>query len=246
LQPFLELKQQDFKLGAPDRVDVVEWRAMARATADVDTQALAAPVCAVAEQMLVDRLISAYLNSGDAGFSVSVKLKPKADQFSTPRGMDVAPTGPRACGVALMSDPVFLEVTATEDCYIYLIEQDSSGGLCFLLPNAADPNANNRVRRNEVRTVPDKQRCGDRFDISFTPPAGLERVVAFASRTPWADYANLMRMNEGRQRTAALARSVVLSRGMAATASDQAPSQHNAGPPAGMALAELRFLLVQP
>ena len=242
MQPFLELKQQEFKLGAPDRGDVVEWRAMARATADVDTQALAAPVCAVAEQMLVDRLISAYLNSGDAGFSVSVTASP----VWSANPVDVAPTGPRACGVALMSDPVFLEVTATEDCYIYLIEQDSSGGLCFLLPNAADPNANNRVRRNEVRTVPDKQRCGDRFDISFTPPAGLERVVAFASRTPWADYANLMRMNEGRQRTAALARSVVLSRGMAATASDQAPSQHNAGPPAGMALAELRFLLVQP
>jgi len=61
--------------------------------------------------------------------------------------------------------------------------------------------------------VPDRAGHGDRFDIEFEPPAGLERVVVFASRTPWAEYANLMRMNEGRQRTAALARSVVLSRG---------------------------------
>ena len=240
----MSLKLQDFKLGASDRVDVVEWRAMARANADVNSLALAAPIkSSVADQMLIDRLISTYISSSDAGLNVNVRLKPKPGQLLA-RGMEVTAQGPRACGLAKMGDPCFLEVTANEDCYIYLIEQDCSGELCFLLPNTADPRADNRVRRNEVRTVPDEGR-GDRFNINFTPPAGLERVVVVASRTPWSDYDSLMRM-KGRQCTSALARSVVVTRGMNVTPKvDMAPSQHSVAAPNTMALAELRFLLVE-
>ena len=221
---------------------------MARATADVNSSAMAAaPIkCAVADQMLIDRLVAAYANSGDASFTVNVRLKPLRGQLFS-QGMVATAQGWRTCGTASMKDPVFLEVCASEDCYIYLIEQDSSGGLCFLMPNSTHPAADNRVRRNEVRTVPDKER-GDRFEIAFQPPAGLERVVVVASRTPWADYDSLMRMNEGRQRTAALARSVVLTRAMEVKpTADLAPSQHNtpAAPATAMALAELRFLLVE-
>jgi hypothetical protein len=84
-----------------------------------------------------------------------------------------------------MNTPLALEVWATRDCYVYLVEQDAHGALCPLLPNnAVQSGADCRLRAHERRRVPDAAR-GDTFELSFVPPVGLERVFAFASLTPW-------------------------------------------------------------
>ncbi len=60
--------------------------------------------------------------------------------------------------------------------------------------------------------------------VNCQPPAGLERVVCFATRQPWAEYARLAGLADDRQRLTALTRGCVVA----------------ATTPA-MALAELRF-----
>ncbi len=234
-EPFAAQKQQDFALGGGDRVDALEWRAMASAdAAQVEANALVSPagggkLCGLAAQLAMDRFL-AYAASrvNDDDFRVSVRLCNTAQAQertrSLVRGMNVAATP--ACAVARMNDPVLLEVEATHDCFIYVVEQDSSGALCPLLPNAADARAGNAVRANVPRRVPDAA-LGDAFTVAFCPPAGLERVVCFATRQPWAEYARLAGLADDRQRLTALTRGCVVA----------------ATTPA-MALAELRFTLL--
>ncbi len=107
-----------------------------------------------------------------------------------PRAVRVVPSSPLGLvsNVRMCEQPVQLEVWATRDCYLYLIEQDCEGGICPLLPsNAAQQDAECRLQANVRRAVPDAA-LGDQFAIIFTPPIGLERVYAFASLRPFSTW----------------------------------------------------------
>jgi len=234
-EPFVAQKQQDFTFGAGDRVDALEWRVMA--AADVSpkaTQELERPdgkLCGMAAQLAVDGLLAhaaAYAN--DDGFRVSVRLCDPAHAAAPsaamlPRGMAVT-LRPTACAVARINDEVLLEVTATRNCYFYLLEQDSGGALCPLLPNEVQNDANNKLQAHVARRVPDAT-LGDRFQITFTPPEGLERIVVFATLEPWTKYGSLASLADPGQRVRALTRGTMVS----------------ASKPS-MAVCELRFTLL--
>jgi hypothetical protein len=231
-EPFAAQKQQDFALGGGDRVDALEWRGMASAdAAQVEANTLVSPagggkLCGLAAQLAMDRFLShAATHAHDDGFRVSVRLyNPAAPHTGITRGVKLSVA---TVAVARMGDSVVLDVEATRDCYIYLVEQDSSGALCPLLPNAADSRANNKVLANVPRRVPDPS-LGDAFKIEFCPPPGLERVVCFATPQPWPDYARLAGLGDDRQRVTALTRGCMVT----ASKSD------------AMALAEIRFTLL--
>ena len=234
-EPFAAQKQQDFALGGGDRVDALEWQAMASADAPaVEANALVSSggggkLCGLAAQLAMDRFLAyASTHALDQGFNVSVRLfNPAAPPTALTRGAMVSKT---SVAVARMGDPVVLDVTATRDCYIYLVEQDSSGTLCPLLPNGEDTRASNFVRANTTRRVPDPA-AGDAFEISFCPPPGLERIVCFATLQPWSEYAGLAGL-EDRQRVTALTRGTMVK----ATKTE--------GKDPAMALAEIRFTLL--
>jgi hypothetical protein len=144
-EPFAAQKQQDFALGGGDRVDALEWRAMSSADApQAESNALVSAsgggkLCGLAAQLAMDRFLAyAASHVHDDDFRVSVRLCNTAQAQERTRdltrGMNVAATP--ACAVARMNDAVLLEVVATRDCFIYVVEQDSSGALCPLLPNA--------------------------------------------------------------------------------------------------------------
>jgi hypothetical protein len=161
----------------------------------------------------------AQLAADAAPLQVFVQLVPPPQQV--PRGMCVQPAaahvlgGEGALSHVFMNTPLALEVWATRDCFVYLVEQDAHGKLCPLLPvNAVQTGADCRLRAHERRRVPDAAR-GDAFKLAFVPPAGLERVFAFASLTPWDAW------SADADRLQSNVRS--LSRGMAVTAA--APTQ---------------------
>jgi hypothetical protein len=96
-----------------------------------------------------------------------------------------------ASSVAFLGDDVCLDVIASHDCVFFLGEQDATGAVCPLLPNAiTGAGANNALAARAHRIVPDRA-DGDEFDIAFAPPLGLERVFVVASRDGawrgWAD-----------------------------------------------------------
>ena len=229
VEAFLAQKQQDFSLGAGDAVDALEWRTMITARQDADMQALAQPgnsggLHGIAAQLAVDRFLAfAAAHSTDPSFRVSVSMRGPSLQ----RAMVVRPAT-TGCAVARMCDPVVLQVESTRDCFFYLLEQDCTGALCPLLPNKEDPRASNKLRGGVSRLVPDPQ-LGDSFGIEFQPPAGLERVLVFATLEPWEDYAAIARLTDERQRVAAV------TRGMRVVALKRPI----------MAVVELRFTLLE-
>jgi hypothetical protein len=137
---------------------------------------------------------------------------------------------------------------ATEDCYVYVVEQDSSGHIEPLLPSKVHPRANNYLRANVRRQLPDNSPAvNDDLEIKFCEPPGLERVIVVATRTPWADYEAFAAITEPRARTVALTRGV-RTRGMAAVsrhmmAAESATAADARAPP-DMAVAEMQFTLL--
>ena len=217
---FVSLKGQDAALGAADRVDVFEWAAMANALSAASV--VAKPASGLEGQRLLDRLVAyANANKSDPDFRVLVHLKGKP---IPPRGMQATATK----FTARMGDSVTLEVTATKDCYFYLIEQDSTGDVSPLVPwNEAVSGIDNKLTANVIRPVPAAD-GSDGFNIQFVPPAGLERVVVFAVQR---------KLEEWDMATVAT-RGAALSRAFMCTATN--PTQH-AG---GVATATLVFDLV--
>ena len=239
LEPFAAQKQQDFALGCSDRIDALEWRAMASADApNVEAEALMRPggdgkLCGLTSQLALDRLLAcAATYAQDDGFRVSVRRRDTS--AIPPRGVTVLASTTLA--VARMGESVVLEVEATRDCYFYLVEQDSSGTLVPLLPSdlfyKKNPGVKPMLRANVLRVVPSD--C-DQIVINFSEPPGLERVVCFASLEPWPEFSRLLGVNDDRQQAYAIS---TLTRSCAMRCATTASN------PSVMAVAEIRFTLL--
>jgi hypothetical protein len=251
----LSLKQQDFGLGGGDRIDALEWQKMAFAKADADTQALSgdkpggASVFALEAQRALDRFISSaqQQSAQHGGFQVFCALKEPST--ASPRvGMFIHPASVLTCTTAYIGEDVILDLWATEDCYVYVVEQDSSGHIEPLLPSKIHPRAHNFLRANVHRQLPDKSPAvGDDIDITFCEPPGLERVVVVATRTPWEEYAAFAAIAEPRARTVALTRGVHVRR--MSVIPDGSGSAGGAAlaarAPPVMAVAEIQFTLLR-
>jgi hypothetical protein len=219
---------------------------MASAAADADTQALSggtpggANAFALEAQRAMDRFISntQQQSAQHDGFQVFVTLK---DTSAAPlsRKVDMRAASVLTCTTAYIGAPVVMELCATEDCYVYVVEQDSSGHIEPLLPNNVNPRANNYLRANVRRQLPDNSMAvNDNLNIEFGEPPGLERIVVVATRTPWDEYAAFAAIVEPRARTVALTRGV-RTRGASVTLASAARA------PPVMAVAEIQFTLLR-
>lgn len=94
-------------------------------------------------------------------------------------------------------DPVYnfgenieISVQVTQDAYVYLFGVRSTGEIDGILPNAYDQN--NFLRAGEVRTYPSNAQ----YTFTVSPPAGQDRVLAVASRTP-LDVSDIVNIQTG-------------------------------------------------
>ncbi|MDI6788632.1 MAG: DUF4384 domain-containing protein, partial [Planctomycetota bacterium] len=66
-----------------------------------------------------------------------------------------------------------------KDCYVYLYHMDAEGNVKILFPNRF--NDNNKIKANQVYTMPDETM---NFDFQITSPFGTEMLKAIASLQP--------------------------------------------------------------
>jgi hypothetical protein len=71
-----------------------------------------------------------------------------------------------------------ISVRVTQDAYVYLFGVRSTGEIDPILPNTYDQD--NFLRAGETRTYPSNAQ----YTFTISPPAGQDRVLAVASRTP--------------------------------------------------------------
>ena len=171
-----------------------EWAAMAEAPAESIAPAASQPSGLEAQRWLDRMLALAKANKADDDFRIAVELvgqrPPSAAEAELMRGFSVTATRRIANKIG---QPVTLLVRATKDCYFYMLEQDSSGKLCPLVPVAYDDESgasiatNNRLSANAARRFPASD-GSDGMEITFSEPPGLERVVVFASQTPLENW----------------------------------------------------------
>jgi hypothetical protein len=84
--------------------------------------------------------------------------------------------------VYAVGEAIRISVQPSEDAYIYLYSIGADGEVVQILPNRFDAaGANNFVRAGNVRTFPPTDA---RYTFSVTPPQGLAKVIAVASRSP--------------------------------------------------------------
>jgi hypothetical protein len=82
-----------------------------------------------------------------------------------------------------------LEIRATADCHLTIVDVDSEGGVNILFPNATqgeDFYPDGRVPGGETVLVPDSLEGGNRarFFLDYGPPSGLDTIRVFASVSP--------------------------------------------------------------
>ena len=82
-----------------------------------------------------------------------------------------------------------LEVRASADCYITIVDVDSEGGINVLFPNPAqgpDFLPEGRIPGGEKVLVPDSLQAGNRarFFLDYAPPGGVDTIRVFASVSP--------------------------------------------------------------
>lgn len=200
------------------KLDAVLLSSSSRPCAVVDAQVDVIVKGGVPGRELNRLLAYAQANAAADGFSIHVTLA----GVSLSRGITATPVVEVAR--AVIGRPVVLEVVASHDCYFYMIEQDSAGGLSPLVPFNVGQSGrvDNRLSARVVRVVPDKSR-GDRFELTFSDPPGWEHVFVFATRTPWSEWDQLVCSGAEEVREH-LARGVV-SRGAASRGITATPSR---------------------
>ena len=128
--------------------------------------ALLALVGAVAAQGIVFSPRSIIVNPAPA-FDVQVWL----DKDTTGQGSPAYSVG----------EAIRVSVRPSEDAYIYLYSIGADGEVVQILPNRFDAEgANNFVRAGNVRTFPPTDA---RYTFTVSPPQGLSKVIAVASRS---------------------------------------------------------------
>ena len=76
-------------------------------------------------------------------------------------------------------DRITLNVKTTQDAYVYLFNVDQKGRINLILPNRFS-SGENFVKANTTKSFPDKN---DKFTFDIAGPAGLNKVLALASKT---------------------------------------------------------------
>lgn len=76
-------------------------------------------------------------------------------------------------------DRIRIYVYVNQSAYVYLFNINADGQIDLILPNAF--NQNNRLRAGETRVFPEP---GAGYEFTITGPAGIDQVLAVASRQP--------------------------------------------------------------
>ncbi|MCX5643620.1 MAG: DUF4384 domain-containing protein [Phycisphaerae bacterium] len=98
---------------------------------------------------------------------------------ATSRGLRVEVWTDRASYA--VGDEVTFHIRSNKDCYVTLLDLQTSGGLYVLFPNGLQKD--NHVRANQVYSIGDSQAA---FSINASGPTGVEGVKAIASVQPLA------------------------------------------------------------
>lgn len=97
-----------------------------------------------------------------------------------------------ADGVYAVGDTVTLQVRASQDAYITVLEVGTSGKVHIIFPNAYQEN--NRIPANELVAIPADE---SRFRIRVGGPAGRDVIKVFATREPLDVLAQQRLIHEG-------------------------------------------------
>ncbi|SMB95556.1 DUF4384 domain-containing protein [Deinococcus hopiensis] len=81
--------------------------------------------------------------------------------------------------VYVAGDRITLNVKTTQDAYVYLFNVDQKGRINLILPNKFS-SGENFVKANTTKSFPDKN---DKFTFDIAGPAGLNKVLALASKS---------------------------------------------------------------
>ena len=76
-------------------------------------------------------------------------------------------------------DKIQIYTRVNQSAYVYLFNINADGQIDLILPNAFNPN--NYLRVGETRVFPEN---GARYEFTISGPAGVDQVLAVASRTP--------------------------------------------------------------
>jgi hypothetical protein len=106
--------------------------------------------------------------------------------------IQVAATLDHADGIYSVGDAVVLQVRASEDVYITVLEVGSSGKVHIIFPNQFQ--RNNRIRANEAVRIPTDDSS---FRIRVGGPAGRDVIKVFATREPLDTLAQQRLTSEG-------------------------------------------------
>jgi len=123
-------------------------------------------------------LLSASLLSSIPGFPTNVEawmLLPSKN--STSQGLRVEVWTEKAS--YKIEDEVIFYIRSNRDCYVTLLDLQTSGGLYILFPNALLKQ--NNVRANQIYSIPASEAP---FSIYSTGPIGVEGVKAIATTEP--------------------------------------------------------------
>lgn len=88
------------------------------------------------------------------------------------------PTGTKT-PTYVAGDRMTLNVKTTQDAYVYLFNVDQKGNIDLILPNKFTSGAN-FIKANTTKSFPSKE---DKFTFDIAGPAGLNKVLAVASKT---------------------------------------------------------------
>jgi len=80
--------------------------------------------------------------------------------------------------VYVAGDRITLNVKTTQDAYVYLFSLDQKGRINLILPNKFSSGAN-LIKANTTKSFPSKE---DKFTFDIAGPAGLNKVLAVASK----------------------------------------------------------------
>jgi hypothetical protein len=95
-----------------------------------------------------------------------------------------------------IGDSMRVGVSVSENAYVYLFNVNAVGEIQQILPNRVDPaSEDNFLRAGETRTFPPE---GARYTYTVGGPAGLDKIIAVASRRP-LDTTTLARFETGEQ-----------------------------------------------
>ncbi len=76
-------------------------------------------------------------------------------------------------------DKIKIYTRVNQSAYVYLFNINADGQIDLILPNAFNPN--NYLRAGETRVFPE---MGARYEFTISGPAGVDQVLAVASRQP--------------------------------------------------------------